>query len=279
MGSPTTELTTGRRPARSVLAAFRDAQHRQGYVIKALVLRDMRSRFGRNYLGYLIAILWPLSHLAFISLLYSAANRIAPTGGDPMVFVSTGVMPYILCLYPSRLMTFAIFSNKNLLQFPIVKSLDLVLARGILEVLTAFCVVAAYAACLLAMGVDIQPLSDSDAVLAICATVYFSLACGLLNAIVFMLWPSWQIAYIIIIIIMYGTAGTFIQASVFPENVRDYIWYNPLLHCVEWLRLGYYEDSGESMLSRTYLITVSTIILVIGLALERAVRGKFLQAV
>lgn len=35
-------------------------------VIYALMVRDMRTRFGRSYLGYLVARTWPLVHLGGI---------------------------------------------------------------------------------------------------------------------------------------------------------------------------------------------------------------------
>lgn len=35
-------------------------------VLSALMLRDMRSRFGGNYWGYLIQVLWPCAHLAIL---------------------------------------------------------------------------------------------------------------------------------------------------------------------------------------------------------------------
>ena len=35
-------------------------------VLSALMLRDMRSRFGGTYWGYLMQVLWPCAHLAII---------------------------------------------------------------------------------------------------------------------------------------------------------------------------------------------------------------------
>ena len=50
--------------------------HVQKRIIGALILRDMKTRFGRSLVGYLIAIAWPLSHMLLImSGQFVAASR------------------------------------------------------------------------------------------------------------------------------------------------------------------------------------------------------------
>ncbi|NVD39786.1 ABC transporter permease [Ensifer sp. HO-A22] len=247
-------------------------------VIHALMLRDMRTRFGRSYLGYLIAIAWPLTHLVAIVVLTTYANRIMPLGGDPAVFISTGVMPYVLCLYPSRMMGYAIELNKPLFLFPAVKPLDLIVSRGIIEFLTAFVVVFLFFCGAAVAGVDLMPIDIETGATAILATVFFAISVGVLNTIISALFKFWHIIFIIVMLILYMTAGVFLLPTAMPQRVQDVIWYNPLFQCVEWLRSAYYEGYGDAMLSKGYLLSFAVTCLFLGLLGERFIRGKLLSS-
>ncbi|MCF1480478.1 hypothetical protein FS782_26075 [Agrobacterium vitis] len=247
-------------------------------VIGALILRDMRTRFGRSHLGYLIAIAWPLVHLTVIVCMVSLANRVMPLGTESSVFVATGVIPYILCLYPARMMCFAIDSNKSLFLFPVIRPIDMIVARAVVEFLTAFTVVFIFCITLYAFGVDIMPPNVALWASSLLATVYFSICFGVLNTVCFTLFKMWNAIFIGCILIMYASSGTFALPQTFSPEVRAIIWFNPLLHCVEWLRSAYYEGYGDDMLSKTYLLWFSTFLLFLGLTGERFLRGKLMSS-
>jgi capsular polysaccharide transport system permease protein len=247
-------------------------------VIYALMLRDMRTRFGRSYLGYLIAIAWPLTHLIAIVAVTTFANKILPLGGDPAVFISTGAMPYILCLYPSRMMGYAIELNKPLFLFPAVKPLDLIISRAIIEFLTAFVVVGLFFFGAFLAGVDLTPIDIEKGATAILATVYFAISLGILNTIISSIISFWPIAFIILMLFLYVTAGVFMLPTALPANIREIVWYNPLFQAVEWLRSAYYEGYGDAMLSKSYFLALATVCLFIGLLGERFLRGKLVSS-
>lgn len=250
----------------------------QARVIYALMLRDMRTRFGRTFAGWLIMILWPLSHALVLLLAYYGAHQIAPLGTDVPVFIGTGVLPYILCLYPVRMMMACLVQNQQLLNFPIVKTIDVIIARALLEIGNSFWVIFLFCLILYLAGADIFPKRPEDAVMAILAILYFSFAAGFTAAILYKIWRTWLGIQILLLIVMYLTAGAvFIPANA-PQSIREIIWFNPMLHAVEWLRSAYYEGYGHGMLNIGYLLGYSTALLFFGLVAERAVRGRLLEA-
>ena len=111
-------------------------------IIGAVLIQDMRSRFGHSHIGYLIAIAWPLSHIGDDYARLLAQDTIAPVGDSPTMFVGTGVVPYILCLYPARLLAMAIPQNRQLLNIPVIRPFHLIFSRCILETLNAVIVLA-----------------------------------------------------------------------------------------------------------------------------------------
>src|SRR5260370_41194433 len=80
------------------------AAGRQGRVLFALMLRNMRTKFFGHGLGTLIAIAWPLSHIVICVVIYTVIGRAAPFGDSIVLFVATGIVPFQTFSYLSRFM-------------------------------------------------------------------------------------------------------------------------------------------------------------------------------
>jgi len=245
-------------------------------VIGALILRDMRTRFGRNFFGWMIMVLWPLTHLAFVMGGYVLVHHIAPIGTDVTVFAGTGILPYILCLYPARMIMLCLVQNQSLLLFPIVSAIDIIVARTILEIINAFWVVFIFCLVLYIAGIPFLPHDYTTAIFAVLSTIYLGFSIGFFSALMLKIARLWIAVQIGALILGYILSGAFIPISLAPVWAQDLLWYNPLVHCVEWLRSAYYDSFGESILSRAYLLGYSTVTLVSALILERALRGILL---
>lgn len=257
---------------------YLEAIGNQARVVKALMLRDMRTRFGRTLFGYVVIIGWPLSHLLILMSVYLLLRSMVPIGTSPAVFFATGVLPYILFLYPSRMIMLSIVQNSPLLYFPIVKSFDIILARGLLEAVTAFWVTAIFCFILILFRVDITPIFPEEALRAIFATIYLAFSLGFFSAVLYKIFRAWLVVHIVVIIGLYLTSGALFLPSALPDTVQYYLSFNPLLHSVEWLRAAYYDGYSYGLLSREYLLSFSTAFLFAGLVAERAMRGIILQA-
>lgn len=246
----------------------------QKRIIGALILRDMKTRFGRSHVGYLLAIAWPLAHMLGIMAIQFVVGRITPIGTDLTIFVATGVLPYILCVYPARMTMLCIITNQPLLLFQIVKTTDILISRIILETLTSCLVCCLFVVILFSYGVDLKPVKMDNAVFAVLASIFLGISMGVFNTILFcLLRLVWYVSFILISIALYATSGAFILSSNLPETTRNVLWFNPLFQCVEWLRSGYYEGYGASSLSQEYVMGFSLACLFLGLAGERILRG------
>ncbi|WP_336171244.1 ABC transporter permease [Ensifer sp. MJa1] len=240
------------------------------------MLRDMRTRFGRTHLSYLVAIAWPFTHLIVLVAIMAFVRKLAPMGGDPVVFVASGVLAYILCFYPARMMGMALEMNRSLFLFPVVRPIDVIVARGIIEFITSFIVVILLFLTAGLLGVDLFPLDTFVFSSGIVAIIYFSLSLGLFNVVMASLFRMWNLVFAFSMLGMYITSGVFILPSSMPAHIREIMWYNPLLHSIEWIRSAYYEGYGDDMLSKSYFIGMGTVFLLLGLLGERFLRGKLL---
>ena len=246
-------------------------------VIGAILLRDMRTRFGRTHFGYLISVGWPLSHLIVLTGINYYLQKVVPMGTNPTIYAGTGLLPYILCLYPSRFMTTAVIENRTLLLFPIVKSLDLIYARIVLTLTIAFNVVVAFLILVSLAGIDFYPPNPARAIGGVLATVYLGISFGVVNAVFACIIPGWIIISIIFMILMYFSSGAVMQIDRLPESLQQILAINPLMHSVDWVRSSYFEGYGENRLSEAYLLGYATFNLLVGLAAERLFRGRVLQ--
>ncbi|AZG78080.1 ABC transporter permease [Methylocystis rosea] len=250
------------------------SQFRQ--IMGAVLIQDMRSRFGHNHIGYLIAIAWPLSHIGVITLAYLLRVNIAPVGDSPTMFVGTGIVPYILCLYPARLLAMAIPQNRQLLNIPVIQPLHLIFCRCILETLNAIIVLALFMFVVNLLDVDILPADSLEATKAIGAAVFLGIGLGFFNVVMCALLGHFFLVFFIFIMIgLYVLSGIYLPPTAMPESVREYMAYNPLLQLVEWLRSAYYTSYDAELINKSLILWVGGISLTLGLIGERFLRGKF----
>lgn len=247
-------------------------------IVGAVLLQDMRTRFGASYFGYLIAIAWPLAHMVLIIVAYYIRTRLAPVGDSPTMFISTGVIPYILCLYPARLMAMAIVQNRSLLNLPVVYPIHLIVSRCILEMLNAMVVLSIFLFVLYLLDFDVMPTDLSEAMRAVGAAIFLGFGLGFMNISLCLLMGGFFMLFFLLAMAgLYIFSGVYIPTSVMPETVREYIVYNPIFNIVEWMRSAYYTSYDGQAINRTLVVGVGAAGLTIGLAGERFLRGAFLR--
>jgi capsular polysaccharide transport system permease protein len=269
-------LTNDRRQPRGELN-LADLMRTQGQVLLALMLRDIKTRFGGTELGFLIAIAWPLSHILILLAINTAAGRVAPYGDSAALWFATGIVPFMAFSYMSRFIMYGIVLNRPMLMFPRVKITDILFARAIVEALSAGCVVLILAIIFWAYGVDFMPLNPAQACFAMAASMLLGLGAGVINAIIAAAYPFWATGYSLFTIFLWITSGVFFVANALPETLRYPLSFNPVVHGVEWMRAAYYEGYSASFLDKSYIIWFALLLLSAGLLLERVVRGKLLQ--
>lgn len=242
----------------------------QANVLHALMLRDMRTRFGGSHWGYVIAVGWPCGHILMIVALMAFRNMVSPLGDSIVLFVATGTMPYISFMYMSRKVMEGLIVNKPLTYFPRVSLFDVVVSRMVVETISSFGTTIFVLVILLCLGVDAFPVYPSEVLFAYLATVIVGLGIGMINANIVAYFPGWNMGYILIIIGGYSASGVFFLPDLFPSKVYDVLSWNPLLHCIAWFRMGYYPDYNPPV-AKLYVIMFGFVALAIGLALERFV--------
>ena len=248
-------------------------------VVYAVMLQDMRTRFAGGYFGFLIAIGWPLAHLAMLLVIRALVTVIAPIGDSPAIFYGTGLLPYILCFYPGRMMNIVMYQNRSMLALPEIKPMNLIIARALLEILIALIVTVIFFAGLALYGVDFMPTDPVVAAEAIAVAIYLGIGIGVFNVVFGTLMGQfYQVAYILIMVGLLTASGAYFPLIYASDRIKRWLEWNPLYQVVNWLRSAYYMDNTMIEGDRLYLIGVASIFLLLGLLGERLLRGKLLTS-
>jgi capsular polysaccharide transport system permease protein len=253
-----------------------DAVRAQGRLVLAIMLRDIKTRFGGSEWGVLIATGWPLSHILVLLVINTAVGRTTPYGESGALWIATGVVPFMAFNYMSRFIMLGIVLNRPLLSFPIVKVTDLLISRAVIEVLNAGLVILILFTIFFSLGIDFIPHDISQASLALLSMMLLGLGMGVLNSVIAAAFPFWATGYALFMILSWVSSGILFVPDALPDIARVPLSYLPWLQGVEWTRSAYYDGYGATILDKGYLISWGVVTLGLGLALERAVRGKML---
>ena len=243
-------------------------------VIHALVLREIKTRFGRHRLGYLWALLEPALWIGMFNILYWAMGRLAPSGMDVMPFICTGILPFSAFRQTSTQNVNAIGANKGLLFYPRIRPLDLAIARTILEFSTSLVVFTTL------MGTYVLITGNTEFESCLKILVGFGLASGL--------GAGWGMCFSGLAVYaqvferlhgplirpLFWTSALFYPLNGVPKVVRDVIVCNPLVHAVELVRDGWFTDYHSIYINLWYPSLWMLGLLFFGLTLERAARRR-----
>lgn len=242
-------------------------------VLSALILRDMRSRFGGSYWGYLVQMLWPVVHVIVIFVLMYYRGVQSPMGDSALLFVATGAFPFLAFKYISREMMKGYGVHKALTWFPQVKRIDTMTARALVEIVSSFLGLGVITWFLLSFGVDPVPVDFTMAITGYLAAIAMGISIGVLNIGIVALFPPWALIYVLISIILYITSGIMFMACYLPDSLYSIMKWNPLVQIVEWVRLGY-EPNLPVQIDYLYVLGWIFTSLTIGLLMDRYLTAR-----
>lgn len=255
-------------------AALREKRN----VMSAVILRDVRSRFFNHGLGFLLVALWPLAHMLILLAVYTLVDRRAPYGDSLNVFFATGLIPTLAFMYVSRYMSLSLLANRQMLAFPVVTVIDIMVARAFLEITAAVLTLVFLFIILLFLGDTPFPADPFQAVYAYLACLLLALGFGSIAGVIVMFMPVFATIYILMTILIYVLSGTLFVASSLPEQIAYVLSWNPVFQTVEWMRSAYYLGYSTQYLDKAYTLNFGMTALCLGLLLERVFRRRMLDA-
>jgi len=249
----------------------------QWRVIKALILREMITRFGRHNIGFLWMFIEPMMFSIGITVLW------AWTGGHtkgtiPVAgFALTGYSAIVGWRNSINRTSGSIKANRALLYHRVITIFDIAFSRAVLEFMAVSVSLVVLTFAFVRLDLMDLPADPLQAVLAWALLGWFFTAAGLVSVYLDERSEIFERVWHVFMYLTLPLTGAFSMVSWLPTGAQEFILYSPMVHGVEMLREGYFGGGIRAEYDIGYFVTCNLVLTAVALLLVRRV-GKLLRA-
>ncbi|WP_288130910.1 ABC transporter permease [Microbulbifer sp.] len=239
-------------------------------VIRALLIREMKTRFGKWRLGYAWVLLEPAMHILVLATIFSLLGREFYPGIPTMLFMLGGIAPFICFSSCFGKGVAAVESNRGLFNYRQLRPFDTVLTRVLLEFAIYLFSLLALLVILAWFGVTAE--FNDFLLLVLINLLFFGFCLGvsLTMCVVGEKFPEVAKFAPMIVRPLYFISGVFFSLEQVPEEYHGYLSWNPLLHMIELTREGLFASYHGMFANLPYLAASSLSVLAFGLVVYRS---------
>lgn len=247
----------------------------QKSVVFALLMREMKTRFGSYRLSYAWAVLEPLAHVAVFAIIFGyIIGRTIPGVNYPL-FIITGIMPWLMFTNMLNRGMHAISANKALFNYRQLRPLDTIAARMLLEGLIH---VGTFAFLLLLAwwtGIEFRIHEPLRIIAAFGLLFALSVGLALPMCYVATLYPELAKVVPMIMRPLYFMSGIFFSLTLVPMEYHAYLDWNPVLQSSEMIRSAIFTNI-QTFEDPSYLVMIAIPLLAFGLSFFRHTSRRLL---
>lgn len=225
----------------------------QRRVIRALLMREVITRYGRNNIGVLWLFVEPLIFTLGVTALWTATQSFHGSDLPIVAFAMTGYSSVLIWRnMPSRCIG-AVEPNLSLMYHRQVKIIDVFIARLILEAAGASISFLVLGVLYWFFGWVEPPESVLTVLLGWMMLIWFGVSLGILlgslaemSDLVEKLWhPA---SYL-----LFPLSGAAFMVEALPKAAQDFVLWLPMVHGVELVREGYFGSAVEARYDIGYM--------------------------
>lgn len=220
----------------------------------------------------------PAGQLSILIILFTFIGRSPAYGTSMALFLLTGIVMLNFFQVGSSMVMQAMIQSSSKLRLAPVGLYHDAIASTVFKLITAL----GYTSILLigvwfVQGIEVVP---KHPLIAAQAFLWCSVACfgmGLLRAYMTKFLPLVERIYVTVSRGMIFISGVFFVPSFMPPQIRDLLYWNPVLHIIELFRLGMYDQYPTIMYSQTYLALFALGTTALGAGLIWRQRAEFME--
>ena len=247
----------------------------QGAVLKALILRELHVRFGRDNIGYL----WLIGEPMMLATVISSVHYIADSGHGandmaPFPFTLVGYCLFIIFRGIFNRAEGAIEGVSSLFHHKMIKPLDIMMAKAVIECLGCASSLIVLLTIGIVLGIAEPPARPLYLMLGTALITWWSFGLSLIVA--GLTYGHHSLGRFVhpISYFMVPLSGAFWTMSFLPVKFRDYMAWNPMVTMFEIARYGQFRWASAEYLFPEYAIAVCASLTYVGLVLVRRLKYK-----
>lgn len=245
-------------------------------VIKALLFREIKTRFGKYRLGIVWALLEPIVQMLVFFGIFYFRGRSTIGGLELPVFLATGIAPFLYFRKVISQGMGAVSANKNLLIYRQVRVFDPFFARFILEAGISFLVLICIIGGSWWIGFSVEVVNTLRFLLVYGLLSFFAFGISLIFGVLNTLYPEPGKLLPLILRPLMFISGTFFSINEVPVAFQELLLWNPLIHAFELMRSCFSYHYVTSLVSIEYLALSALTAMTLGMLMFRANWRKML---
>ncbi len=248
----------------------------QGRVIRALIMREIHTRYGRENIGFLWIIGEPILFCGGVAILWTAIRPAHEHGLPVTAFVITGYVPLTMWRHCMSRAIKAFESNGALLFHRQVSPLDIITSRCAMEVLGSL-----MAGGIVLLGAVLMGFMDlpTDLPLLYVGLAYQIVFCYASALLISALSEYSDVVEKSLSVLMYLSipfSGAFTMVDWVPKQFQHVLLWSPSVQNLEIIRGGQFGTAVHPIYSLYYDTWVTALMLLVGLSLTLRVRSRIL---
>ncbi|PPC74633.1 hypothetical protein C4K68_25300 [Pokkaliibacter plantistimulans] len=238
-------------------------------VVFAIFIRELKGRFGTYRLGIGWAIIDPLVLIIMMSSFRAAMGAKGVQGIPFPVFYMLGYIPFLFFMKTQAQVGSAVKASQGLFGYRQVKPIDAIIARTLLEILILIFVFALLYGAFFWLGINIRLDNPLELIASIFFLSILGLGVGICICIIQSRFPESEKIIDIAMRPLFFISGVMFSLDEIPQQYREYLEWNPVLHGTELARDAAYDSFNTVGGSMPYLAFWSLFFLFLGLAIYR----------
>ncbi len=209
---------------------------------KALFLKTTLDRLFGKRMAWAWLIIDPAIQVGVFGLIRAMMRNALVNGVDMFAWMVTGMLSFFVFRRTSALCLHSIDSNRAFFAFRQVRPFDAVFMAAIVEAFIMVFVFSIILGTMAFFGVPIIPYDPLILLVGLLPLFVIGLAYGMIGSVIQRLAQEAGHIFQLFIMPLYFVSGAILPLTTIPPQYREYLLLNPLVHCIETVRLGFFEN-------------------------------------
>jgi len=247
-------------------------------VVKALLLREIITRFGTQKLGYLWAVVEPMSTIVVFAVIKELLHSKAMPGISYPVFLASGFVAYNMFKNIALRSMDAFSANKGLFVYKQVKPFDTLISRALIEFSLTGVIVLIFLFIGWYLGLDLRCKNILGVILGYLWIAFFGLSLGVFFAVMAFFYENFKKIINLIFLPLFFMSALFYTLDSLPPLVREILLFNPIVHFMEMIHGNYFYPLHTDYVNYTYMMFWCLVPLFLGLWMYKKAERKIIMS-